>query len=67
MAVVVILFSSFFALCISIAAVMLGMSVVPAFAIYLILGIALPLFVVSRRNALHRRSLITRFGSEGII
>ena len=67
MAVVIILFSSFFALCISVAAVVLGVGVVLAFTLYLTLGIVAPLFFVSRRNSQHRRSLATRFGREGIV
>ncbi len=67
MAIVIVLFSSFFALCVSVAAVVLGLAVVPAFAIYLTLGIVAPLYFVSRRNAQHRRTLATRFSREGII
>lgn len=67
LAVVLILFSCLFSLCLAVTAVMLGLGVVPAFTIYLTLGIAIPLFIFARRNTEARRNLATRFGSQGIV
>lgn len=67
MVIIFVLFSSLASLCFAIIALLAGASLTLSFALYITLGIAIPLLIVSRRNATTRKELATRSYDTGMV